>query len=301
MVRMVRGGEGRGVEGSSVRGSEGRGGEKVYDEITKKQHDPIPSRNNVAILSPDKVYDFFLCTSLGIVDAVLSNTLAMPIIIRSGHKVWNEFLQATGINVANTVALFDKHDVIDTLNREEAIESGCDLEHGVGVRNLVCSYGTCHRKETFDKNKVWYPFVNEMDGFIFTDQRKAEGRYYNQINIYREDWMGITCIGVKGDKGQVAELIGKPVVLFDDKEENIRLLRDRSTAHTVMDGVVVRRGNKCGKRIQPGFEICNEARLWAEMVKKFDRNHGRGYGYEVHGDSVAGISDTCPEALVTRL
>ena len=31
-----------------------------------------------------------------------------------------------------------------------------------------------------------------------------------------------SCVGVSGDKGQVASLLRRPAIFFDDKEDNVR-------------------------------------------------------------------------------
>ena len=54
--------------------------------------------------------------------------------------------------------------------------------------------------------------------------------------------MGQKCIGVRGDKGQVAKLLGVPCILFDCNQDDIDMLRKRSTPQVPLDGVVVCRG-----------------------------------------------------------
>ena len=212
----------------------------------------------------------------------------MPIRISSGAEIWNEFVGSTGLDRANAVALFDQHDVIDTLSHDEAEDIGVEIDSLVGIRSYLCSYGKRHRQDSNDDRNSWGVFVAEMDGMIFTDHRQAHERYRNQVIIYRSDWMNNTCIGVTGDKGQVAELMNKPVLLFDDKESNIQLLRDRSTPQFFLDGIVVCRGHKSGRHVSPGFGIGHDAHQWPEIIRRFDHLHGLGHGYEVHGDRTAG-------------
>ena len=83
--------------------------------------------------------------------------------------------------------------------------------------------------------------IAECDGYTFTDYDVG---MHPSVDIYRESWMDINCIGVRGDKGQLAQLTRKPCILFDDKERNIDLLRSRSTKECPLDGVVIRTGGK---------------------------------------------------------
>ena len=78
------------------------------------------------------------------------------------------------------------------------------------------------------------------------------------------------CIGVQGDKGQVAQLFGKPVLLFDDKEDNIDLLRQRSIQpEAPLDGIVVKRGRKAHHHVRRNYRYENDPLLWADCVRNF--------------------------------
>ena len=98
-----------------------------------------------------------------------------------GRYIWEEFVQATGIDRANSVGLFDHHDAVDTMNRYEAIEVGVALNAAVGIRNLICSYGKRHRFRATDTRTDWYPFIQEMEGMIFTDYRQARYPHIDQV------------------------------------------------------------------------------------------------------------------------
>ena len=194
--------------------------------------------------------------------------------IRGGGEVWREFCHVTAVcsTTLDAVALFDKHDVVDTLSRDEAIEVGIDFEHDDKVAALICSYGFRHREETFDRDAEFYPFVAECDGHIFTDYREGYRRW---VDIYRERWMPTNVIGVRGDKGQIASLLARPALLFDDKESNIDLVRRYSTPAIPMDGVVVRRGRKQNYRVEPGYYVGNDPRLWLPICRWFGANHAQ--------------------------
>ena len=51
-------------------------------------------------------------------------------------------------------------------------------------------------------------------------------------------------VGVRGDKGQVAQLLRAPAMFFDNEEDSVALLRDRSLPTQPLDGALVRRGRK---------------------------------------------------------
>ena len=167
------------------------------------------------------------------------------------------------------VAMFDQHDVIDTMNFEEACHTGVSLDLNDSVTTLLCSHGKDHRREAFEPRAEWLPMVKECEGCIFTDYREG---FHRTVDIYRESWMSPDCIAVRGDKGQVAKLLRRPTILFDDKEDNVSALRRRSTNECFLDGVVVRRGRKRYKEVRPGFAVENECAKWADIVHLFSAN-----------------------------
>ena len=197
-----------------------------------------------------------------------SGSAEQPVSIRHGHDQWREFCECTGLNhyPDGVVVFFDQHNVVDTMTFDEACDTGTSLDHIENVNVFICSYGRDHREETYSQEVEWCPMVAECDGYIFTDY--CEG-YYQSIDVYRDDWMEPNTIGVKGDKGQIAKLMNKPVLLFDDREDNIERLRQRSSADAYLDGVVVRRGTKAHRRVNPGFVIENNCNEWINIVRRF--------------------------------
>ena len=190
--------------------------------------------------------------------------------IRHGNSIWNEFCEKIDLYhpQVETVVMFDQHDVIDTLcDWDVAVDVAVDVDHFDPVLPLVCSFGRDHRAETFRKEVAWAPFVAECEGYIFTDYRQG---HYGTIDIYRDSWMGQDTIGVRGDKGQVASLFGKPVLLFDDKEENIELLRARSSCQCPLDGVVVRRGKKTRWSVYETFCSSSNPKEWIDIMRHFN-------------------------------
>ena len=186
--------------------------------------------------------------------------------IRGGYNIWREFKLATNLDDCEVVSLLDKHDVVDNMARHEAENVGVDLDHKDYVCTLLCSYGKDKRLTAFDSSQPWYPMIAECDGYTFTDYHVGT---HPSVDIYREAWMDINCIGVRGDKGQLAQLTRKPCILFDDKERNIDLLRYRSTKECPLDGVVIRTGDKRFWNVQRGYARETNNLLWLEWVSTF--------------------------------
>ena len=197
-----------------------------------------------------------------------------PVTIGRGLHIWEQFCEQTFVNDPHTrvVSMIDQHDVVDTLEDEdEAADAGVKLEAIDHSVNLLCSLDKNHghRKKSFNPDAAFRDFIVELDGYIFTDVRE---NWEPEVSVYRENWMELNCIGVRGDKGQVAQLFGKPVLLFDDKEDNIDLLRQRSIQpEAPLDGIVVRRGRKAYAHVRRGYSIENDPLLWADCVRNFVR------------------------------
>ena len=168
-----------------------------------------------------------------------------PVLVREGHNVLQEWISVTCVDHCDVraIAIFDKHDVVDTLGHQESVNTIVDLDHIPGLCTLICSFGHRFRRKTFWADNTYAPFIQGVDGVIFTDVRKNGCR---EVRIYREQWMHPRIICVDGDKGQVAALLGRPVVLFDDKEDNAQQV---IAAGCKNKGVVVRRGRKARKRV----------------------------------------------------
>ena len=191
--------------------------------------------------------------------------------IRGGNSVWNDFKHVTQFdrwpNISATV-LFDHHHVVDTLSRPEACTVGVELDHNPVVVSYLCSFGKKKRHKPFKKRAEYRPLIDELDGYIFTD---FPAGWTNTVDVYREPWMGPKSVGVKGDKGQVASLLRSPTILFDDKEENVDLLRARSTVDCTLDGFIVRRGRKALDPVVHGYEnlTLNNCNDWVTAVEAF--------------------------------
>ena len=144
------------------------------------------------------------------------------ITIRHGQHIWDEFYEELQIQTADTIGFFDKHDVVDELNEDQAEYAGEELDGILGVRTVLLSFGKKLRQASFFQWEQWYPSIAMLDGYIFTDFREC---WRDQVDVYREPWMMTKCIGIRGDKGHAAELFNRPGVLFDDKEFNVGIVR----------------------------------------------------------------------------
>ena len=190
-----------------------------------------------------------------------------------GLDTWEEWIQDCGLGSVKCVALFDHNDVVNTLSREEAIVTGFELDHLSGANGnmpcLLCSYGKFHAHKPFLPTNPYLPFVEQLDGYVFTDVRSFTG---NEVTVYREDHLPIDAIRITGDKACVSRLLNIPTVLFDDKEDAIAAHR---MGHPQNQGFVVKRGRKrCHHYRTSDFDYAADPRMWVELVREFGLQHG---------------------------
>ena len=69
--------------------------------------------------------------------------------IRYGRHIWDEFHQELQVRTADTIGLFDKHNVIDEIDEDQATYASENLDRIPGVRDVLLSFGRNHRKGTF--------------------------------------------------------------------------------------------------------------------------------------------------------
>ena len=105
-------------------------------------------------------------------------------VIRKGQRIWDEFYAEVAVKTADTIGFFDKHDVADTLNEDQAIYAGEAVDRIPGVRSILLSYGREHRKASFNNAEQWYPFIAMLDGYICTDYREC---WRDHVDEYREN------------------------------------------------------------------------------------------------------------------
>lgn len=210
--------------------------------------------------------------------------------VSSGRRILQEFRRDTGIDECSSISLFDHHNVIDEMDVHTAVEVGVALDHLTDHRSVLLSYGHMHRLEAFASGRDCFPMVAEMDGYIFTDHRR---RRSNVVEVYQHEWMKDVCddkgyeqcaiIGITGDKGQAASILGKPAILFDDKEENIdQVIRaDNRNA-----GCVVRIGSTAHhgvRRCMPErSSVSREPAEWYDLSRRFHESVVRADALDIH-------------------
>ena len=57
--------------------------------------------------------------------------------------------------------------------------------------------------------------------------------------------------------------------MFDDKEENINMLRRRSTQACPLEGIVVRLGELSEHPVEPGHSKTSDIAVWPDVVEGF--------------------------------
>ena len=190
--------------------------------------------------------------------------------IVAGADIFEQFCEAVHLQSATAVGLLDKHGVIDEVHCfDTACDVSGDFDHINNAAVLMNSYVQKGGRSAFDRSQPWRPLVYGCDGHIFTNVEQSES---NQVRIYQTEWMrqeSPACIGVIGDKGQIAQLLRKPVLIFDDKELNITLVRGHSTTDVPMDGYLVQMGRKSRRVIPPGFRAANDPRYWPVLLEEF--------------------------------
>ena len=200
--------------------------------------------------------------------------------VRRGRQLWDDFLHATELDshLVEAAVILDYHDVVDTMSFDEAADLGTQLDSIGSTQIILCSYAKDNDRRTavFNDTLLWAPLIHECDGYVFTDYPTSR---HLSVDVYQDAWMidlarerfrdPSMCIGVRGDKGQVAALIGKPCIMFDDQEDNIDLLRERSTDRVPLDGFVVRRGRKHSRAVSEGFSCTTDCGLWPGLVRRF--------------------------------
>ena len=195
---------------------------------------------------------------------------APSIDIDGGYELWREFLEASNMRYWRCAAALDLHNVIDTLTWDQASHIGIHIDHNHHLGGLMLSKGRQYREGCLNADHAYWPLVDQLDGFIFTDYDKGR---HNTVRIYRDTWMMPDTIAVKGDKGQIAQLLGIPCLLFDDKWQNIDLMRERSSKNCILEGVQVLRGYKAKYRPIEGYMHARTVDDIIFYIDNFDRAH----------------------------
>ena len=199
--------------------------------------------------------------------------------VRNGSGIWREWLHVIGYCEDQTPILVDKHKVVDDFNDDESADVGSTLDHMDEICPVICSkstrrgHGLEHRLKIFDREQPGFHFIQQMHGVVYTDYPVG---HHRTVDIYRDEWMPPTVIGVRGDKGQVANLFRKPSLLFDDKEENVELVRRIGIES---DGILVKRPRWFGQFVpRPGFRYEADPYQWLPIIRDFcDASVERGW------------------------
>jgi len=197
-----------------------------------------------------------------------------PLIVH-GRDILEWWIDHCHLRNVRCLALFDHNDVVNTLSREEAIVAGIEVDHlsNDNMRCLLCSYGKKHSHKAFLPTNPYLPFIEELDGYVFTDVRSFTG---NEIKVYRDPQLPLEAIRITGDKGCVSRLFcrsgdrGIPTILGDDKEDSIDAHR---MGHPQNEGFVVKRGSKQRHHEQAHYNYAADPGRWMELVRLFGMRH----------------------------
>lgn len=223
--------------------------------------------------------------------------------IRRGASIFRRFCSDLDLEHCSTISVFDHHNVVDQFSEDEAISLGVALDHLHDHCSVLLSYGFSHRQEAFDSTKRFYPMINELDAYIFTDLR--HNRRFG-VEVYQDQWMRDTCrrmnkpqgliIGMCGDKGQVAELLGKPIIFFDDKEENVVQVLQAKQGN---EAYLVRIGERKRHPVRSiggiAFTATSTVSEWEALCKNFHNAHTMEKTAVLAGSSAPGPSRKSPE------
>ena len=89
--------------------------------------------------------------------------------------------------------------------------------------------------------KVYAEFFHIADFFIFTEVVGNK----EPITVYRLPGMKDNMVCISGDKGDAAQLLGLPTILFDGRDDNLDDVLTKGHRENV--GVLVRRGSAMWK------------------------------------------------------
>ena len=185
----------------------------------------------------------------------------------TGQLLWADWSELCHLRDARCVTMFDKHDVVDTLDWEEAADVGVSLDHlGYGTYNympvILCSRGIGWAHTAFQARAPWRPFVAELDGYVFTTDEKSR----LPVRVWQLPHLPPKAICTNGDKGTVSRLLGVPTLLFDDKE---RQIHRHNIAHRGNAGFVVKRGNQSREPHIRGYAYRSESWTWPVEAENF--------------------------------
>ena len=121
-------------------------------------------------------------------------------------------------------------------------------------------------KTSFQRCTIFYQVA---DLFIFTEAIGRDPDKHGPVDVWRYDGMEPNMVCISGDKGDAAQLLGLPMILFDDREDNLVDVVNKGSKYNV--GVVVRRGDAQFKLVHRRNEhlVINNPHDWVYWSWRF--------------------------------
>ena len=162
-----------------------------------------------------------------------------------------------------SVMAFDKNNVLDRMCWDHAGKLICVRTHNNAL--AVVSRSTKRWGEVFDTKLEWHLAARAADINIFTETIHHAG----PVRVFRLDGMLANTICINGDKGDVAALIGLPMLLFDDREENLDDVLKKGISGC--EGVLVRRRSASQRRVPRHWRehLINDSQQWIHRGIRF--------------------------------
>ena len=170
--------------------------------------------------------------------------------------LWTSWGHQNILPDVHAVVAFDKHNVLDTISFEQASKMSCLSTQRNAL--AVLSRGPAHWKQSFNIKKEWHLAAQAADIYLYTEAIHHEG----PVCVYQVDGMPSNAICIDGDKGDVAALLGLPVLLFDDRERNLDDIIKKGVAGC--EGVLVRRGDASQREVRRDWRsrVINDPEDW---------------------------------------
>lgn len=147
--------------------------------------------------------------------------------VRAGCEVVRTWA-SNNVPQAPAVALFDKHGVIDTLSDIETQKLEIAMDH-TNMPYGLCSYAPRDRaRHTCRGSFSRSPFMDRCDFLIFTDELVNPDQD-ERVDVYRDHLLPEKAIRISGDKGDAARLLGVPVVVFDDRGDQLEIILQKAS------------------------------------------------------------------------
>ena len=177
--------------------------------------------------------------------------------------LWTSWGHQNILPDVHAVVAFDKHNVLDTISFEQASKMSCLSTQRNAL--AVLSRGPAHWKQSFNIKKEWHLAAQAADIYLYTEAIHHEG----PVCVYQVDGMPSNAICIDGDKGDVAALLGLPVLLFDDRERNLDDIIKKGVAGC--EGVLVRRGDASQREVRRDWRsrVINDPEDWIHQALGF--------------------------------